>query len=703
MSPVFAADFCNIFPNLKQVACHSPVFQQPTNFSDEGKWHSHNSKYMSRKIVHLLIGSCCFLGMETTMAQTDNKALTPVNFSKVNITDAFWKPKIDLVATKTLEACIYQTEVKTARIKNFEKVARNQGEKHEGIFYDDSDVFKALEAMAYSLRTHPSATLERKCDEWIDKIAAAQQTDGYLNTFYTLTGPDKRYSDMSMHEDYNNGHLIEAAVAYFEATGKRKLLDVAIRWADHFDGIFGPGKRHWVTGHQELELALVKLYRTTGQQRYLKLADWLISERGHRHAKGYTWTEWKDTAYAQDLVPVKEQREITGHAVRAMYLYTGTADVATHTGDSEYLNAMRRVWEDVVYRNMYITGGIGSAGSNEGFTKDFDLPNEQAYCETCASVGMVFWNQRMNALTTSAEYIDVLERSLYNGALDGLSLSGDRFFYGNPLASRGQHQRKEWFGTACCPSNIARLVASLGSYIYATDEQGVYVNLFVQSQTTVPIHGRNIDLRLQTAYPWDGKMRLEVNPDVADSFSIRVRIPGWHTGIVSPGGLYISNASTLQKSPTFQVNGKNISSVIHNGYAYLSKKWGKGDVISWTFDMPVLRIQARAELGQNKDRVAFQRGPLVYCVEGVDNDGTAWNIVIPEDVRLTPMPHEIMTEKVIALKGTAPVLVTSKDGRSAQTTLRTVTAIPYYTWANRGKSEMQVWLPTHIRDVKINY
>lgn len=661
-----------------------------------------NSKIMSRKTVRLLVFFCCFLGMQSTTAQPDNKSLTPVNFSKVNITDAFWKPKINLVATKTLEACIYQTEVKTARIRNFEKVARNQGEKHEGIFYDDSDVFKALEAMAYSLRTHPSEQMERKCDEWIEKIAAAQQPDGYLNTYYTLTGPDKRYSDMSMHEDYNNGHLIEAAVAYFEATGKRKLLDIAIRWADHFDGIFGPGKRHWVTGHQELELALVKLYRTTGQQRYLKLADWLLSERGHRHAKGYTWTEWKDTAYAQDLIPVKEQQEITGHAVRAMYLYTGAADVATHTGDTGYLKAMRRVWEDVVHRNMYITGGIGSAGSNEGFTKDYDLPNEQAYCETCASVGMVFWNQRMNALTTSAEYIDVLERSLYNGALDGLSLSGDRFFYGNPLASRGQHQRKEWFGTACCPSNIARLVASLGSYVYATDEKGVYINLFVQSETSVNIKSRNLDIRLETEYPWDGNMRLQLNPAKPDSFSVRIRIPGWYSGLISPGSLYTSSHPG-DAAPVFKVNGRPISSVVHNGYAFLSKKWQKGDVITWTFDMPVIRINSRQELTQNKDRVAFQRGPMLYCVEGVDNDGAAWNVIMPEDVRLAPQTHQILNEKVIALKGTAPVLVTSRDGKSAQTELRTVTAIPYYAWANRGKSEMQVWLPTHIRDVKINY
>ncbi|MFN5647912.1 MAG: glycoside hydrolase family 127 protein, partial [Sphingobacteriales bacterium] len=405
------------------------------------------------------------LALPLFVSAQEHLHMQPVNFANVTINDAFWKPKLDKVATKTLDACIYQTEQKTPRIRNFEKVASGSKEKHEGIFYDDSDVFKALEAIAYSLKNRPNPALEKKADEWIDKVTAAQLPDGYLNTYYTLNDLSKRWTDMSMHEDYNGGHMIEAAVAYYDATGKRKLLDVSIRWANLFDSTFGPGKKHWVTGHQELELALVKLYRVTQNDRYLKLAHWLLEERGKKLAYGYTWTDWKDTAYAQDVVPVRDQKEITGHAVRAMYMYTGAADVAAHMGDEGYLRAMRTVWEDVVFRNMYITGGIGSAGSNEGFSVDYDLPNEQAYCETCASVGMVFWNQRMNALTGDAEYIDVLERSLYNGALDGLSLSGDRFFYGNVLASTGKNSRREWFGTACCPANIARLVASVGNYV----------------------------------------------------------------------------------------------------------------------------------------------------------------------------------------------------------------------------------------------
>src|SRR5438874_1257387 len=335
-----------------------------------------------RKNIFLVIAILFF---SKIFSQTPLQKFEFVSFSKVSITDNFWRSKSDKVATKTLSACIYQTETTTPRLENFRRVARRKGEPHQGIFYDDSDVYKALEAMSYSLKNHPDSALERKCDEWIDIIAAAQLPDGYLNTWYTLRGLQDRWTDMSMHEDYNGGHLIEAAVAYYNATGKRKLLDVAIRFADHFISLFGPGKRDWVTGHQELELALVNLYKTTHDEKYLKEADWLLSERGHRLAKGYTWTDWKDTGYAQDVVPVKQQKEITGHAVRAMYMYTGAADVAALTGDEGYMNAMKTVWEDVVYRNMYITGGIGSAGSNEGFTTDYDLPNEQAYCETCAS------------------------------------------------------------------------------------------------------------------------------------------------------------------------------------------------------------------------------------------------------------------------------------------------------------------------------
>lgn len=634
--------------------------------------------------------------------QNENVKINPINFSNVVITDAFWKPKIDKVATKTLEACIYQTEFKTGRIRNFEKAARNKGETHEGIFFDDSDVFKAIEAMAYSIKNTGSKTIEKKADEWIDKIAAAQRPDGYLNTFYILTGLEKRWQDMSMHEDYCGGHMIEAAVAYYEATGKRKFLDVAIKWANHFDETFGPGKKDWVTGHQELELALVKLYRTTQNVKYLKLADWLISERGKKLAKGYTWSEWKDTGYTQDILPVKEQSEITGHAVRAMYLYTGAADVAANTGDQEYLKAIRRVWEDVVYRNMYVTGGIGSAGSNEGFTADYDLPNEKAYCETCASVGMVFWNQRMNMLTGNAEYIDVLEKSLYNGALDGLSLSGDRFFYGNPLASVGTHARKEWFGTACCPSNIARLIASLGSYIYGQHNNTIYVNLFVSSQTNFLLNKNELRLVQETNYPWSGNMKFTFHTAKKESAVIALRIPGWAKNQAVPGNMY-TFISDVDETPNVIINGKPYAYKQKDGYALVEGIWKDGDVIEYQLPMHSRKIISREEVKDNVSRFALQRGPVVYCIEGADNQGDVWNLIAPLQTAWKEERYKVLDEDVISLVSKLPVLQTDAAKGSIQTIEKTIRAIPYYTWCNRGSNPMQVWLPYSIQDIKINY
>lgn len=654
--------------------------------------------YLPKKRSSIFIGALFSAGLlqAQSIQQYQN-----VKFSQVQITDDFWRPKIDKVSTVTIPVCIDQTEVKTPRIRNFEIAAGKKQGKFEGIFYDDSDVYKALEAIAYSLKNHPDAQLQAKADEWIDLIAAAQLPDGYINTYYTLQFPDKRWTDMSMHEDYNGGHLIEAAVAYYDATGKRKLLDVAIKFANHFDSLFGPGKRHWVTGHQELELALVKLYKTTGNGNYLKLADWLLSERGHGYAKGYTWTDWKDTAYAQDTKPVKEQTQITGHAVRAMYMYTGAADVAALTGDQGYMHAMKQVWEDVVYRNMYITGGIGSAGSNEGFSTDYDLPNENAYCETCASVGMVLWNQRMGMLTGESKYMDVLERSLYNGALDGISLQGNKFFYGNPLASVGRNYRRDWFGTACCPANIARLTESLGNYIYGYSDKGIWVNLFVGSSTSIPVGKQQVPLELKTAYPWDGNVQITVSPKNKTKFGLHLRIPGWAQGEAVPGGLYRFEDTTSQQF-TLTVNGKAVPYQMEKGYAVVNREWKNGDVVAFTLPMEVKRVESRPEVTANTGRVALQRGPLVYCVESTDNDGKAWNILLPDDAPLSTSSKTVLTEPVVAIQAQVPILVVTADGTGVQTEKKTITAIPYYTWCNREQSQMQVWLPTKIKDIKIN-
>ncbi len=643
--------------------------------------------------------------------------ITPVNFSEVKINDQFWKKKLNLIEDSTLKACIYQTEIATPRIRNFEKVARKQGEKHEGIFYDDSDVFKALEAIAYSIKNRSNPALEAKADEWIAKIAAAQLPDGYLNTYYTLNGLENRWTDMSMHEDYNGGHMIEAAVAYYDATGKSTLLEVSKKWADHFDSLFGPGKRSWVTGHQELELALVKLYRVTNDKKYLDLSHWLLEQRGRKLAKGYTWTDWKDTAYAQDVLPVKDQKEITGHAVRAMYMYTGAADVAALTGDQAYMNAMRIVWEDVVHRNMYITGGVGSSGSNEGFSKDYDLPNEHAYCETCASVGMVFWNQRMHSLTGEGKYFDVLERSLYNGALDGLSLTGNRFFYGNPLASSGQHNRREWFGTACCPANIARLVASIGNYIYSESPKATWVNLFIGSE----YQAGPLKLKMITDYPRSGKVEIKIDTDKKIRHSLNVRIPGWARGEVVPGDLYryaSQESSGNQPSSEAQQNDPQTAQQTANdvkifingvqqkrytnrdGYAIIERDWKKGDVVVMELPMEAKIVKARNEVKQNNQRVAIQRGPLVYCIEGSDNDGQALNIVLPEGAKFTESEMNILDEKVIALNTEVISAGPSADKMSVVTKKKNIRAIPYYTWCNRGSNQMQVWIPTAFPELK---
>ena len=616
-------------------------------------------------------------------AQEKQTALEAHSFSQIKITDSFWKPKLEKVAKSALPASVFQTEVKTGRIRNFEKAGRKQGEAHEGIYYDDSDVYKALEAIAYSLQNIPDAALEQKADEWIAKIASAQEPDGYINTFYSLTGLDKRWKDMEKHEDYCAGHLMEAGVAYYQATGKRQLLDVAIRMADHIDTQFRRANKPWVSGHEEIELALVKLYKATGEDRYLQLADWFLDQRGRGYGVGGIWDNphW-GPKYAQDDVPVKDQKEITGHAVRAMYLYTGAADVAVAKNDPGYMKAMKTVWEDVVYRNMYITGGIGSSGSNEGFSIDYDLPNENAYSETCASVGMVFWNQRMNLLEGQSQYIDVLERSLYNAALDGLSLTGDRFFYGNPLASTGQHFRKEWFGTACCPSNISRLVASVGDYIYAKNEHGIWVNLFIANQTEFDLSGEKVAVEMKSNFPWEGKVELEVNPTTSNRFAISLRIPGWIQENPVPGKLY-SFLKEEKTSFTLLVNGEKATFREENGYAVLDRTWKKGDRITYELPLEIRELQSRPEVLANTDRIAIQRGPLVYCVEGADNEGKVLQLALDSNPNFTTKEYQILDEKVQAIQFQA------LDGQ----TTKTVTAIPYYTWANRGQNEMMVWIP----------
>jgi uncharacterized protein len=560
----------------------------------------------------------------------------------------------------TLKTCIAQTQDSTKRINNFEKAAGLVEGKHEGQFFDDSDVYKAMEGIAYSLINNPNPKYEALLDRWIVLIAKSQQPDGYLNTFYTLNHPEKRWTDMFNHEMYCGGHMIEAAIAHKMATGKTNFLDIAIKFADHLDSTFGPGKRNWVPGHQEIELALVKLYHETGQKRYLNLAYWLLEQRGKGHG---VWTRPnRGEKYSQDDIPVSQIADIKGHAVRAMYLFAGMADVAGALDILAYVKALERVWENVVYKNMYITGGIGSSKDNEGFTEDYHLPNKTAYCETCASIGMVFWNHRMNMLFKDGKFVDVLERSLYNGTLSGVSLDGDRFFYVNPLESDGDHHRQRWFGTACCPSNIARLIPSVGNYIYLTGKDELYINLFIGNTTNVRLGDTQVNLVQKTNYPWDGKISLIVNPESPVSFTAKIRKPGW-----------CNNYSIA-------VNNKQIINPIpEDGYKNISREWKSGDKITLTLDMPVELIAADPRVIENIGKRAVQRGPLVYCLEEVDNKNLNFDKVSLDKQSTFRITHG---------KGNLKNMVLLKTSSGRQKLIFN----PYFAWDNREAGKMKVWI-----------
>lgn len=612
---------------------------------------------------YLLLAASAFLlqGCQTSkedIKEQPLKMIEQIDFSHVKINDNFWSPRLSKHVSATLPVCIDQIENQTGRIRNFENAAKGEGE-HSGIFFDDSDVYKALEGMAYSLINNPDPELEKKADEWIDKFAAAQQPDGYINTFYTLTGLDKRWTNMDKHEMYCAGHMIEAGVAYYQATGKRKLLDVCIRMTDHMMSQFGPGKRHWVPGHEEIELALVKLYQTTQEQKYLDFAYWLLEERGHGHGTMGDEGKW-DPVYYQDIVPVRRLTDISGHAVRCMYLYCGMADVAALKNDTGYIAAIDRLWDDVVHRNMYITGGIGSSRDNEGFTEDYDLPNLDAYCETCASVGMVLWNQRMNQLTGDSKYIDILERSLYNGALAGISLGGDRFFYVNPLESKGDHHRQEWYGCACCPSQLSRFLPSIGNYIYASSDDALWVNLYIGNTGQIRIGETDILLTQKTDYPWDGSVKLTISTSQPLEKEIRLRIPNWC------------------KTYDLSINGKRINVSEKKGYAVI-KDWKSQDVIALDMDMPVEIVAADPHVKENFGKRAIQRGPLVYCMEEIDN---------PEyfdQIQLSPSTT-FQTAFVSDILNGIKTIKTNGRAQSA-------TFIPYYAWDNRKAGKMRVWIP----------
>ena len=608
-----------------------------------------------------LMTMALLLMLGTSAQAQHSKVVNQVDFSHVKITDTFWSPRLDRHATVTQPTCIDQIENQTARIKNFINAALvgqpGVGElRHSGIFFDDSDVYKAMEGMAYSLINHPDPVIEAKMDEWIAYIEKAQQPDGYIDTYYILMGLDKRWTDMDRHEMYCTGHMIEAAVAYYKATGKDRFLKICQRMVAHMQSLFGPGKRHWVPGHEEIELALVKLYEVTGNEDYLDFAYWLLEERGHGHGIGPNGP-W-NTRYYQDSVPVSQMKDISGHAVRLMYLFCGMADVAAYR-QTNYMQALNDLWHDVVDRNMYITGGIGQTASNEGFSEDYSLPNATAYCETCASIGMVLWNHRMNQFTGDSKYVDIVEQAMYNGVLSGINLRGDRFFYVNPLEANGTHHRQAWFGCACCPSNITRFLPSIGSYVYGTSDNALWVNLYIGSEATVAFSDGTVGVTMQTEYPWDGHVRLTIGSKMKKD--LRMRIPGWC------------------KDYTLTVNGQPAGKVTTDkGYAIISRSWKAGDVVELTMAMPVERVSADPRVKEDEGMQAIQRGPLVYCAEAIDNGGSY------DDFTLTPVTQFTMCRMPGILSGIAGIA--ADNGR------QTLRLIPYYAWDNREASKMKVWI-----------
>jgi hypothetical protein len=568
--------------------------------------------------------------------------------------------------------------------------------KLPGYPFDDTDLYKVIEGAAYTLSVQRDPKLEAYIDGLIEKIGAAQESDGYLYPARTIDPASphrwagaKRWEleKVDSHELYNFGHLYEAAVAYYQATGKRALLDIALRTADLLDKTFGPGKQSIWPGHQITEMGLVRLFRYSGDERYLNLARFMLDVRGPDGDRGAGRT------YNQSHKKVVEQTEAVGHAVRATYMYSGMADVAALTGDASYINALDRIWENVVTRKLYITGGIGATGSGEAFGRDYELPNMTAYNETCAAIGNDYWNYRLFLLKADARYIDVMERTLYNGLISGVSLDGKSFFYPNPLESAGQHQRSPWFGVACCPGNITRFIASVPGYVYAQQGDKLYVNLYAGSTAEIKLdNGRTVKLAQETRYPWDGAVRMTVNPDKTGLFTINLRIPGWARNEAVPSDLY-RFTDKVAEPIGLKVNGKPFQLKVEQGYAGIRRSWKKGDVIDLSMPMPVRRVVANAQVAADQGRVALQRGPIVYCAEWPDNEGgRARNRLLPDESKLEVEFKPGLLNGVTVIKGRAYGLSLDAEGKVLKKE-QSLVAIPYYSWANRGRGEMLVWIP----------
>jgi DUF1680 family protein len=630
--------------------------------------------------------------------------IRPVDFTEVKLEDEFWAPRLKINRTVTIPY-LFKLDEETGRTDNFRIAARLIKGKHTGKRYNDSDVFKAMEAAAYSLRSHPDQELRNKLDALVAVIRKAQEPDGYLFTTRTIdpTNPApgagaERWSNLRVsHELYNVGHMYEAAVAHYITTGERSFLDIALKNADLLVRTFGPGKRRAFPGHQEVEIGLGKLYRVTGNRQYLDLARFFLDERGHYHG-GETYPAdspfviYNSEEYLQNHKPVLEQTEAVGHAVRATYMYSGMADVSALGGWPEYAAAIDRLWDNVAGKKLYITGGIGSTGQYEAFGADYELPNTQAYAETCASIGNALWNQRLFQLHGDAKYVDVLERIIYNGLISGVSLSGERFFYQNPLESAGKYERSAWFEVACCPANVARFLPTLPGYVYATGRDSLYINLFAAGTAKIDLAGRSVDLIQETKYPWDGVVKILVNARPGGSFTIRLRIPGWAQNKPVPTDLY-RFLDRSEQPVRLWVNRKPVNFKLENGYVSLRRKWRSNNLIELILPMPNRRVVAHDLVKEDAGKVVLQRGPIVFCAEGVDNGGRALNIVLPDGAGLEHWYRPDLLGGVAIITAKAVAVDVGADGKILDQRSHQFMAVPYFAWANRGPNEMRVWLP----------
>jgi len=640
-----------------------------------------------------------------------------VPFTQVQLTDAFWLPRIETNRTVTIPASFERCR-ETGRIKNFTMAAEHTGKFCTTYPFDDTDIYKTLEGASYSLAVHPDKQLDTYLDSLIVIIGKAQEPDGYLYTARTIdpthphewSGPVRWVKEHELsHELYNSGHLFEAAAAHFTATGKRNLLDIALKNADLLVTVFGPDKMHTAPGHEIVEMGLVKLYRITGKKDYLDLAKFFTEQRGERQYKKDSKNVWENGSYWQAHKPVTQQDEVVGHAVRAMYLYSAMTDIAALTGDTAYMKAVDRLWENMVNKKMYLTGGIGAIGDGERFGDNYELPNSTAYAETCAAIGSVYWNYRMFLLHGDARYMDVLEKTLYNGLISGVGLDGKTFFYTNAMQVRNSFTHNDlevvrpgWFTCSCCPTNIARLIPSIPGYMYATKGREIYVNLYISGPATINLDDKStLQLTQQSNYPWEGKIRMSVNPKRSSDLTFMLRIPGWARNEAVPGDLYHFAGNSTGVQPILTVNGEKVPYEINKGYAVIRRTWKKNDIIQLDLPMDIKRVAANDKVKDDSGMVALQKGPMIYCAEWADNDGRTANLILPGNAGLTAVFQPELLHGIMTLQGTGRAVIIDASGQEVSTRDQKITVIPYYAWANRGKGEMNIWFPEKVKDVTL--